>query len=214
MSTQSAAEVAGTILEDKVIQPGEPWGRKLKRGQHLRIIDLEGRQAVDFLCFNAADSHDRYNAANTMKLGETIYLGKGSKLWSDRAKPLMSIVGDTCGKHDTIGGCCSSEINELRYGVKNTRNCRDTFEEALKPFGLGRDDIVANVNFFMYVPVAENGHMAIADGISKPGDHVDLAAEMDVICVISNCAQRNNPCNGYNPTPVRIITYEPASACS
>jgi uncharacterized protein YcgI (DUF1989 family) len=122
----------------------------------------------------------------------------------------MSIVEDTCGKHDTIGGCCSAEINELRYNVKGTRNCRDTFDEALSGFGLTRGDIVENVNFFMHVPVREDGHMAIADGISKPGDYVDLVAETDVICVISNCAQRYNPCNGFNPTPIRVIAYEPS----
>jgi urea carboxylase-associated protein 1 len=211
MGASAADGIEGRILEDKVVQPGQPWGRRLNRGEHLRIIDLEGKQAVDFLCYNASDTRDRYNAANTMKLGRNIFLGKGTKLWSDRAKPLMTIVDDTCGKHDTIGGCCSSEINELRYTVKNTRNCRDTFEEALAPFGLGRADIVENVNFFMYVPVGADGHMAIADGMSKPGDYVDLAAETDVICVISNCAQRNNPCNGYNPTAIRVVAYSPAS---
>jgi uncharacterized protein len=207
----SNVSVQGSILEDKVVRPGEPWGRLLKKGEHLRIVDLEGQQAVDFLCYNAGDPRDRYNAANTMKLGQNIFLGKGSKLWSERAILLMSIVDDTCGKHDTIGGCCSPEINELRYNVKGDRNCRDTFEEALSPFGLTRGDIVANVNFFMYVPVREDGHMAIAPGISKPGDYVDLLAENDVICVISNCAQRHNPCNGFNPTSVRVIAYKPST---
>jgi urea carboxylase-associated protein 1 len=201
--------VNGSILEDKVVHAGDPWGRLLKKGERLRIVDLEGQQAVDFLCYNASDPRDRYNAANTMKLGGNIFLRKGSKLWSDRAIPLMSIVEDTCGKHDTIGGCCSAEMNELRYNVKGTRNCRDTFDEALSGFGLTRGDIVENVNFFMHVPVREDGHMAIADGISKPGDYVDLVAETDVICVISNCAQRYNPCNGFNPTPIRVIAYEP-----
>lgn len=206
----NAHEVSGTVVEDVTIAAGKPWGRIVKAGEHLRIIDLEGQQAVDFLCYDAADPHDRYNAANTMKLAATIYIGKGTTLWSDRARKLMTVVEDSCGRHDTIGGCCSGEINELRYNVKGTRNCRDTFEEALIPFGLGRDDIAANINWFMYVPVRADGHMAISDGISKPGDHVDLVAERDVICVVSNCAQIYNPCNGYNPTPVRIITYRPA----
>src|SRR5262245_22320011 len=149
----NSVSVQGSILEDKVVRPGEPWGRLLKKGEHLRIVDLEGQQAVDFLCYNAGDPRDRYNAANTMKLGQNIFLGKGSTLWSERAIPLMSIVDDTCGKHDTIGGCCSAEINQLRYNVKGDRNCRDTFEKALSSFGLMCGDIVANVNFFMYVPV-------------------------------------------------------------
>jgi len=208
--SEAAPGVQGRIIEDVTVEAGKPWGRIVKAGQHLRIIDLEGRQAVDFLCYDAADPRDRYNAANTMKLAASIFVGKGTVLWSDRARQLMTVREDTCGFHDTIGGCCSAEINELRYDVKGTRNCRDTFEEALKPFGLGRDDIVSNINWFMYVPVRADGHMAIADGVSKPGDHVELVAERDVICVVSNCAQTRNPCNGYNPTPVRIITYQPA----
>ena len=205
---EAAMKVGGKIIEDRTVQSGEPWGRTLMRRQHLRIIDLEGKQAVDFLCYNAQNPEDRYNAANTRKLNVNVYLGKGSKLWSDRAKALMSVREDTCGKHDTVGGCCSSEINELRYGVKNMRNCRDTFEEALKEFGMGRGDIAENVNFFMHVPIAEDGHLEIVDGLSKPGDYVDLVAETDVICIISNCAQRNNPCNGFNPTPIRVVVYE------
>jgi urea carboxylase-associated protein 1 len=208
---KDSGQVDGSILEDKVVRPGEPWGRLLQKGQRLRIVDMEGQQAVDFLCYNAADPNDRYNAANTMKLGESIFLGKGSKLWSDRATLLMTILDDTCGRHDTIGGCCSAEMNELRYQARGTRNCRDTFAEALSAFGLGRADIVMNVNFFMHVPVREDGHMAISNGMSKPGDYVDLVAETDVICVLSNCAQRHNPCNGYNPTPVRVIAYGPGS---
>ena len=205
---QAATAMAGNIIEDVILPPGSPWGRVIKQGQHLRIIDLEGLQAVDFLCFDAAEPKDRYNAANTMKLGANIFLTKGSSLWSDRAKKLMTIVEDTCGSHDTIGGCCSAEMNLLRYQKPGTRNCRDTFEEALKPFGLNRNDIVSNVNWFMYVPVSEDGSMAIVKGLSKAGDYVDLVADRDVLCVISNCAQIYNPCNGYNPTPVRIVTFE------
>jgi uncharacterized protein len=203
-----AATVIGKVIEDVTVPAGRPWGKKLKEGQHLRIIDLEGRQAVDFLCYDSADPTDRYNAANTMKLGTSVFLRKGSSLWSDRARKLMTIVEDTCGSHDTIGGCCSAEMNILRYQKPGTRNCLDTFEEALKPFGLGRNDVVSNVNWFMYVPVREDGSMAIVEGLSKAGDYVDLVADRDVLCVISNCAQIYNPCNGYNPTPVRVIAYE------
>ena len=200
--------IDGRIIEDTIVPPGSPWGRIVKSGQYLRIVDIEGKQAVDFLCYDAADPSDRYNAPNTMKLGANIFLIKGSVLWSDCARKLMTLVDDTCGKHDTIGGCCSSEMNLLRYQKTPGRNCRDTFEEALKPFNLTRGDIATNINWFMYVPVASDGKMAIADGISKAGDYVELRAERDVICVVSNCAQVYNPCNGYNPTPIRIITFE------
>jgi len=204
---ESSVIVPGAVLEDVTIAPGEPWGRIVKQGERLRIIDLEGRQAVDFLCYDAIDPSDRYNAANTMKLGANIFVTKGSSLWSDRAKKMMTVLEDTCGYHDTIGGCCSSEMNLLRYDKTVPRNCRDTFEEQLKK--LTRNDIVMNLNWFMYVPVNEDGSMEIVEGRSKPGDFVDLLAERDVICIVSNCAQVYNPCNGFNPTPVRIVTYAP-----
>jgi uncharacterized protein len=203
-----AAPITGDIVEDVILAAGSPWGRTINKGQRLRITDLEGQQVVDFLCYDAVDTSDRYNAANTMKLSGSIFLTKGASLWSDRAKKLMTIMDDTCGYHDTIGGCCSAEMNVLRYGKTAPRNCRDTFEEALRRFNLTRDDIVANVNWFMYVPVREDGSMAIATGRSKAGDYVDLLAERDVICAVSNCAQIFNPCNGFSPSPVRITTYE------
>lgn len=192
------------MIEDTVIAPGEPWGRILTRGQTLRIVDLEGQQAVDFLCYNAARPEERYNAADTMKLAGSIYVTKGAGLYAGLGRKLFTVVEDTCGFHDTIGGCCSSEINEVRYGAKDTPNCRDNFLRALAPFGLGAKDIVANVNWFMYVPVEADGKMAIAFGPSKPGDYVELRAEMDVIAVLSNCPQIHNPCNGYKPTPIRV----------
>ena len=207
----TADNISGSILEDVVVPAGQPWGRKLSQGHHVRIIDLHGKQAVDFLCYDAEDKADRYNAANTMKMGANLFLKKGSVLWSDRGRQLMRVVEDTCGFHDTIGGCCSSEMNVVRYKKPGPGNCRDTFEVALKQFGMGRDDIAANINWFMYVPVGPDGQMAIADGPSKPGDFVDLVAERDVICVASNCTQLYNPASGFNPTPVRIITYTPDS---
>jgi urea carboxylase-associated protein 1 len=205
----SATDIRGTILEDVIVPAGQPWGRQVSKGQHVRIIDLQGKQAVDFLCYDAEDRTDRYNAANTMKMAANVFLKKGSILWSDRGHQLMRVVEDTCGFHDTIGGCCSSEMNAVRYQKTGPGNCRDTFEIALKQFGMTRDDIAANINWFMYVPVGPDGEMAIAEGPSKPGDFVDLVAERDVICVASNCTQIYNPANGFNPTPVRIITYTP-----
>lgn len=211
MSTASAAaaSVSGEVLEDVTVPAGSPWGRRIAKGERIRFIDLEGKQAVDFLCYDAADPSDRYNAGNTMKMGANIFLGKGTVLWSDRGRKMMTVVEDTCGFHDTIGGCCSSEMNLLRYDNAGPGNCRDTFEAALKPFGLTRGDIATNVNWFMYVPVGADGSMALIEGVSKPGDYVDVVAERDLICVASNCTQIYNPCNGFNPTPVRIITYRP-----
>ncbi len=201
---------AGNILTDLVVPPGAPWSGTVKQGQILRIVDLEGLQAVDFLCYNAHDPAERYCAADTMKISGSIFLEKNTILYSNLANSLFTIAEDSCGYHDTIGGCCSLESNRVRYGADATPNCRDNFLRGLEPHGLSRKDVVANINFFMYVPVEADGTMGIVDGRSKPGDFVDLRAEMDVLAVLSNCPQMNNPANGYNPTPIRVIISEPA----
>jgi urea carboxylase-associated protein 1 len=195
----------GSVVEDRVIPAGQWWARAIPRGHTLRIVDLEGKQAVDFLCYNAADPEERYNAADTMKYAKTIFLTRGHGIYSDRGRRLFTIVEDTCGRHDTIGGCCSAESNEVRYGVKDSPSCRANFRTALAAFGLGPKDIVANLNFFMNVPVEADGAMGIVDGLSKAGDYVDLRAELDVLAVVSNCPQVHNPCNGFKPTPIRVV---------
>ena len=164
---------------------------------------------MDFLCYNARDTRDRYNAANTMKMAGSLYVNPGAILYGEYATHLMEVVESTSRNHDTIGGCCSAELNWLRYS-KRTPSCRANFIHELAKFGTGEADIVANVNWFMSVPVGRDGRMAIADSPSKAGDFVDVAALTDVIAVISNCPQRYNPAAGYNPTPVRIETYTKA----
>ena len=208
------AAIPGRVVDDRIVPAGGEWSGVVPAGQVLRIVDLEGRQAVDFLCYNAADPSERYNAADTMKFAGTVFLTTGHGLYSGLGRRLFTIVADTCGRHDTIGGCCSAESNRLRYGVEGTPNCRDNFLRALERFGLGRKDIVANLNFFMNVPVALDGAMAIVDGWSKPGDHVDLLAETDVLVAVSNCPQIYNPCNGGRPTPIRWWSTNPAGQAS
>ncbi|MGE0613035.1 MAG: DUF1989 domain-containing protein [Hyphomicrobiales bacterium] len=201
--------VPGRVIEDTVVPACEPWSARLAKGEVVRLVDLEGQQAVDFLCYDAADRTDRYNAANTIKLNNNIYLGKGMTLWSVRALPLMTIVEDTCGRHDTLYGCCSVEIDRVRFKKENSWGCQQNFEKELEKYGMDDRDIVANINFFMYVPVRDDGGIAIADGVSRPGDYVDLRAERDVLVVISNCPERDNAAAGYKPTPVRAIVYRP-----
>jgi uncharacterized protein len=198
----------GKIIEDRLLPPNGYWARALRHRQVLRIVDLEGKQAVDFLCYNAEDPSERYNAADTMKYAGTTFLTAGHGIYSDMGRRLLTVVEDTCGRHDTIGGCCSAESNQVRYDVSGTPNCRDNFLRALAPFGLGKKDIVANINWFMNVPVGPDGAMAVVDGLSRPGDHIDLRAEMGVLAVISNCPQTRNPCNGFKPTPIRVIVSE------
>jgi hypothetical protein len=197
------------IVLDQIIPPGAPWSGLVKKGQRLRIVDREGKQAVDFLCYNAKDRDERYFAPNTIKAAGTTSLTKGHILYSDQAQPLFTIVEDTYGSHDTIGGACSAPSNFMLYGVKDCPGCRENFLKGLAPFGMGRRDVVPNVNFFMRVPVERDGEATIARGDSAPGSYVELHAEMDVIAVISNCPQINNPCNDYNPTSIQIVVIEP-----
>lgn len=195
------------VVCDDVVPAGRPWGRVIRQGEILRIVDLHGRQAVDFLCYDAADPSDRYSAMNTVKVQGNVFVQQGTVLYSDRGNALFTVIEDTCGSHDTIAGCCSAANNYLRYGVRNTPNCYANFLEILGKFGLGRNEIVGNVNFFMYVPVERDGRMAIVEGLSKPGSHVELRAERDVLAVLSNCPQMHNPCNDYNPTPIRCMVH-------
>jgi len=211
---EGAIVVPGKILEDQEVLPGRPWSKVVKKGDILRIIDLEGRQAVDFLCYNAGRPEERYNAPNTIKASGTLRLTRGHTLYSDEARPIFTIIEDTCGVHDTIGGCCSAWSNEMLYGVKDNPGCRENFLSALTSHGLGWKDIVPNVNFFCDVPVYEAGKLADAvftDAPSRAGDFVELRAEMDALAVLSNCPQMNNPCNASNPMSIRVIVRQPES---
>jgi urea carboxylase-associated protein 1 len=191
---------------------GEPWLHKVKRGQVLRIIDLEGNQAVDTLFFNAADTTERYSMTDTMLRQGGIYLSTGTVLYSNRGNPLLTIVGDTCGRHDTLGGACAAESNTVRYAPqkKFMHSCRDNFLIALAhaDLGMGKRDLPPNINFFMNVPVTAEGGLTFEDGVSAPGKYVELRAETDVLVLVSNCPQLNNPCNAYNPTPVRFVIWD------
>ena len=173
------------ILEDTVVPARSPWSGWVRAGQVLRLIDLEGQQAIDFLCYNASDYADRYHAANTIKLGGEVYLNQGSVLWSTRARKMMTIIADTCGKHDTLLAACSAELNELRYGVTGTPSCQANFEHELALHGLGPRDVVLNANFFMYAPFGTEGEVDVANGLSKPGDYVELRANMDLLVALN-----------------------------
>jgi urea carboxylase-associated protein 1 len=199
----------GMIVSSELIAARAGWSREIAAGQVLRLVDLEGRQAVDFLCYSARDYEDRYAAADTMKLNGSIFIGKGTVLYSVNCNPMFTVVEDLCGLHDTIGGCCSSALNRKRYGKPEDPSCRQNFLAELARYGMGPRDMVANVNFFMYVPVGADGAVDVGPGRSGPGDYVDLRAEMDVLAVISNCPQVNNPVNDFKPTPVRAILYQP-----
>jgi hypothetical protein len=209
-STDTTSMIEGHVVYDETIAPRSPWSRIVRRGRTLRMIDVGGNQAVDTLIYSAEDPQERYSAQETITAQGNIFLVAGTRLMSTEGRPLMTITGDTCGRHDTVGGACSRESNTLRYGhhTFHQHACVENFLFALGNHGLGKRDMTGNINFFMNVPVEADGCLGIVDGISEPGKHVDLRAEMDAIVAISNCPQINNPCNGFNPTPIRLIIYE------
>ena len=200
----------GAKRADVVVAPGEPWSSVLRKGEILRIIDMEGQQAVDFICFNAHDTKETYDNTVTVRLAARPFLRKGDVLYSNLANPMFTMVEDTIGNHDTICGCCSAEINYLRYKVKDTPSCRANFLRELAKYGLDSRSLVPNINLFMNIPIDANGELQIRAPLSRPGDHVDLAAEMDCLAMISNCPQILNPANNFNPTPVRMVTFAAA----
>jgi uncharacterized protein len=201
------AGLPATIVHDAIVPARAPWLYHVAAGQTLRIVDLEGNQAVDFLLYAAADDAERYSAQDTVAAQGNLFLRQGTVLRSNEGRAMMTIAATAVDYHDTIGGACSCESNTLRYGhhTKAQHACVENFLEANLLEGRGKRDIVSNINFFMNVPVEEDGSLGIVDGISAPGLTVDLHAEMDVIVVVSNCPQINNPCNAFNPTPVRMI---------
>ena len=196
---------------DVTLPAGQGWTHELGPGEMFRIVDLEGNQAVDTLFFNSRDVHERYSATETIRAQGNIYLSTGTRLMSSEGRPLLTIVADTCGRHDTLGGACSAESNQVLYALdkKYMHNCRDSFLLALARYGhgMGKRDLPNNINFFMNVPVTPAGELTFADGVSGPGRYVEMRAEADVLVLISNCPQLNNPCNAYNPTPVRLLVW-------
>lgn len=198
-------------IADQIVPPGKGWNAILQPHETLKIIDLEGQQGVDFLCYNADNPSERYHAPNTIKAAQKIHIAQGSVLYSDYANPLMTVVADTTvGGHDTIAGCCSSWSNEMLYGVSQTPGCRENFLTALAEHNLGWRDIVPNINFFCSVPVYPNGSMeqsVFIPGSSVAGDSIELRAETKVLAIISNCPQVNNPCNSGQPTPIRVQVF-------
>lgn len=201
----------------RIIPAGDFWMHEIRAGQTLRILDLEGNQAADTLFYYAADFRERYSAQDTIRENGGLYLSTGTKLYSNELRVLAEITADTCGRHDTLGGACSCEANTIRYGhrTRHMHACRQSFLLGLATwsgatgFDLNKRDLPANINFFMNVPVTPEGGLQFADGVSAAGKYVELVARLDVVCLLSNCPQLNNPCNGWNPTPVEVLVWNP-----
>ena len=211
MIKESALNPADAVCR-ATIAAGDYWMHVVKKGQTVRIIDSDGNQAADTLFYSAADPAERYSASDTIREQGNVYLGVGTRLLSQDGNVMLEIVADTVGRHDTLGGACATESNTVRYALekKTMHACRDSYLLALAEndqYGLTKRDLAHNINFFMNVPITPDGGLTFADGVSGPGKYVEMRAEMDVIVLISNCPQLNNPCNAYNPTPVEVLVW-------
>lgn len=212
MIKESALKAEEAVYREEVLA-GDYFIKVVKQGQTFRILDLEGNQAADTLFYNANDPSERYSAVDTIREQGNVYLTAGTKLLSNENNVMLEIVADTCGRHDTLGGACATESNTVRYALekKCMHACRDSWMLAVaehEEYGLSKRDITHNINFFMNVPVTKDGGLTFEDGISAPGKYVEMKAFMDTIVLISNCPQLNNPCNGYNPTPVEVLIWD------
>src|SRR5664279_3647204 len=210
MTKEATSADRASAIFDEIVPARAPWSGFLRKGQTIRIVDLEGQQAVDALFYRADHFDERYSAQDTLREQKSAYIGFGSKLISNEGNVMLRVVADSCRLHDTSAGACSCESNTVRFGhgTKYLHACRENFLIEAAKYGLSKRDIVSNLNFFMNVPIDRSGNFSVVDGVSKPGDHVDMVAEMDVLCLISNCPQINNPCNGFFPTPIRVVIFE------
>jgi len=211
MIKESSLAPANAVYRETV-PAGDYFMKVVKKGQTFRILDLEGNQAADTLFYNADDPAERYSAMDTIREQGNVYLTAGTKLISNQGNVMLEIVADTCGRHDTLGGACATESNTVRYALekKCMHACRDSWMLAVaenEEFGMSKRDITHNINFFMNVPITADGGLTFEDGISAPGKYVEMKAHMDTIVLVSNCPQLNNPCNGYNPTPIEVLIW-------
>lgn len=197
----------------QTVPAGDYFLHRIEKGQTFRILDLEGNQSADTLFYNADEVSERYSAMDTIRAQGNVYLTAGTVLRSNEDRPMLTITADTCGRHDTLGGACATESNTVRYSLekKCMHACRDSWMLAInenEEYGLSKSDITHNINFFMNVPVTPEGGLTFEDGISGAGKYVEMRADMNILVLISNCPQLNNPCNGYNPTPVEVLIWE------
>ncbi|MBL8173028.1 MAG: urea carboxylase-associated family protein [Bryobacterales bacterium] len=208
---ESTLDPAAAIYAETVLA-GDGWSGEVKAGQFFRIVDLHGNQAADTLFYNARDISDRYSAQRTIREQQALYLTTGARLFTESGSVLMTIVADTCGRHDTLGGACAMESNMVRYAIEKRfmHACRNTFLKLARRHGMEKRDIASNINFFMNVPVTPTGGLTFEDGVSDAGKYVEMRAERDTLVLISNCPQLNNPCNAYNPTPIQVLIWDAA----
>ena len=197
----------GAVLLDAIVPARAPSSAVVAKGDVLTIVDIGANQSADCLLYNARDTAERYSVPDTIAWNGNVYVRTGTVLRSNEGNPLATVIANEIDRQDTIGGACGKESNTLRYGHHTAaeHGCRENFLAEASRYGMGARDMVSNLNWFMNVPIEADGTLGIVDGISAPGKRVAFRAEMDILVLVSNCPQMNNPCNAFNPTPLRMI---------
>ncbi|MGE4385731.1 MAG: DUF1989 domain-containing protein [Endomicrobiaceae bacterium] len=196
---------------NKIIFAGEGIFKLIKKGEFFRITDVCGEQGVDVFFFDANDEKEHYSAVKTIVGQKNLYITTGTILLSDSSKELLKITATTCGEHDTLGGACSSQSNTVRYAHSKEymHNCRDTFlNEISIDERYSKKDIAANINVLTSVPFTPEGKTWFNISPSFKGAYIEFEALTDIMLLISNCPQINNPCTGFNPTEIELAVWE------
>lgn len=214
--------LSDSVLVEQPLRGGQMWSRVLRRGQTLCLTDVEGGASVAALFYNADDLCERYNMPDTLKAQQIARLTQGFVLYSDMGRVLCSVVADTVGWHDTVTGHLDARTTLEKYGegsyqkLRNDfyRNTRDNFLTELGKYGMGKRDIVANVNFFVKIVADAEGGLSFVPGHSKAGGHVELRAELNTLVVLSNTPHPMDPNPSYAPKPVGLTIHagEPGQA--
>lgn len=205
-------KVPGDVLQDFLIPAREYQAFTMHRGNVLRVSDVEGKQVADIVCFRLEDLDERLNNENTMLVNNTYNPTAGHVVYSDDCNPMFTILSDTVGRNYPGGAMCSEQLNRLRYGIPGTRNCRDNLAAAVRSWGIAKRQLPGAFTPFMKVTHYPDGTATIEEPSSKPGDYIDLRAEMNLLVAISACPQERNPCNGWHPSSLHAVVYHPIAA--
>lgn len=208
---QGKAPVRGRVVAEALIPAKAYAAFEVQQGQVIRVVDVEGEQVPDVVFFNRQNLDEKTSMQYSRSLNRAAMLTTGHYMYSLECNRLAKIVGDTVGVHDLNGAFCSEPLNYVRYGERGTRNCRDNLAMAVAPYGLTKKDITEGCCLapFMTRVVGEDGSFTIGPPASRAGDYIEFQAEMDLLVAVSACPTWRNPCNGFNPTSVGVIVYEP-----
>ena len=186
------------MSERLIVPAGGGAGLRLKRGEELRIIDIEGGQTGDLVAFSI-DGKQRLSSGRTFDYGGKIYVSTGDVLWSDRSNPMLTIVADEVGRHDLLYAPCSMEMYRIQYGAAEYHaNCYDNLCSAFRDLGIEPEPLPSSLNFFMNANVAADGRLSFLPPTTRPGAAVTLRGEMDLVIALSSCPA--SICNAGAPT--------------